>query len=286
MRIVRKDSASGKTHHYIDLDADGERIPGVTTLKDRGLPQKQLQSWHGDATADFAIDHWDELTQLLPATRLARLKRGRYENPDKAKNRGTAVHKYGERLLNEEAVSPPPDLVPYVESYARLMDVFQLRATYIEALVYSETHRYCGTFDLIADVLFPDDPRFEDLPRDGDGFVRDCLIDAKTNRSGVYGETALQLAAYRYAEYVQPDPYDPDTAMPMPDINWTGAIWVRPDAPSQLLPVVADDDQFRMFLYVREVGDWDQSSRDLVGEPVEPASLSRWVLVKAEEDQP
>jgi hypothetical protein len=282
MRIVRQ--GNGRNRKYVDLDTD-ERIRGVTTHLDQGLPKKPLMNWNAEATAAYAIDHWDELAALPPSARLARLKRGRYEAKDEAANRGTQVHKMGERLLNGESVVVPDLLKPYVDSYVRFMDEFQLRATYVETLVLSNTHRYIGIFDVLGDLLFPDLPEYDDLPRDADGFVCDCLIDAKTNRAGVFGETALQLAGLRFAEFLQPDPDDPDTVLPMPDITWTGAVWIRPDGYS-LIPLIAGEDEHRTFLYAQQIGIWDQTSRDLVGEPIEPPTASRFALVKVEEDQP
>jgi hypothetical protein len=280
VRIVRRDN--GHNHWYQDLDTE-ERVPGVTTILDQGLPKKALINWSGNATAEYAIDHWDELTALAPSVRLSKLKAGRYEAKDAAANRGTQVHKMGERLIAGERVVVPDLLRPYVDSYVRFLDEFQLRARYVEAVVYSETHRYVGTLDIIADIILPDMPEYNHLPRDDDGYVCDCLIDAKTNRSGIFGETALQLAGYRYAECLQSDPADPDSAIEMPAVAWTGAVWIRPDGYS-LVPVVATEEQHLKFLYAQQVGIFDQSARDLIGEPIEPPTASSYVLVKADPD--
>jgi hypothetical protein len=278
VRIQRKDT--GRNHWYVDLDAAGERVPGVTTILDQGLPKKALINWAANATAEYAVDHWDELAALAPAARLKKLQGGRYESKDAAANRGTQVHKMGERLIAGEQVVVPDLIKPYVDSYVRFMDEFQLRARYVEAVVYSETHRYVGTLDIFGDILLPDMPEYDDLPRDEDGFVCDCLIDAKTTRSGVFGETALQLAGYRFAEFMQPDPSDPDTAFEMPEVAWTGAIWIRPDGYS-LVPVVAEEQQHRDLLYARQVGIFDAGARELIGDPIEPPTASAYVLAKA-----
>jgi hypothetical protein len=279
MRIQRRDN--GRNHWYVDLDT-GEKIDGVTTIMDRGLPKKALINWAANATAEYAIDHWDELSTLAPSARLKRMQGGRYESKDEAANRGTQVHKLGERIINGEQVVVPDLLVPYVNSYVRFIDEFQLRAKHIEAVVYSETNRYVGTLDIFGDILLPDMPEYDHLPRDDDGFVCDCLIDAKTNRSGIFGETALQLAGYRFAEFMQPDPADPDTAFEMPEVTWTGAVWIRPNGYS-LVPVVAGVEQHRSFLYANQVGIFDQGARDLIGEPIEPPTASTYVLAKADE---
>jgi hypothetical protein len=279
VRIVRRDN--GRNHWYQDLDTD-QRVPGVTTILDQGLPKKALINWAGNATAEYAIDNWDTLTALAPSARLSKLKGGRYEAKDAAAKRGTQVHKMGERLIAGERVVVPDLLRPYVDSYVRFLDEFQLRARYVEAVVYSETHRYVGTLDIFGDIMLPDMPEYEHLPRDEDGFVCDCLIDAKTTRSGIFGETALQLAGYRFAEFMQPDPADPDSAFDMPAVTWTGAVWIRPNGYS-LIPVVAGEREHNAFLYAQQVGIFDQGARDLIGEPLEPPTASSYVLAKADE---
>ena len=50
------------------------------------------------------------------------------------------------------------------------------------------------------------------------------LLDLKTSRSGVYGETALQLAGYRFAEvYVDSGGVE----QPMPEVDRCAVVWVR-----------------------------------------------------------
>jgi hypothetical protein len=278
VKIVRKNTAKG--HYYIDEET-GERVPGVTTILGDGLPKKALINWAASATAEYAVDHWDELTGLAPSARLKKLNGGRYAVKDEAANRGTQVHKMGERLMAGEAVVVPDTIRGYVDSYVRFLDEFQLRVRHIEALVYSESHRYVGTLDIFGDILLPDMPEYDDLPRDADGFVCNCLIDAKTNRSGIFGETALQLAGYRFAEFMQPDPDDPATAFEMPEVTWTGAVWIRPDGYS-LIPVTAGEEQHRAFLYAQQVGVFDQGARDLIGDRIEPPTASRYVLQQVE----
>jgi hypothetical protein len=279
VKIVRKNTAKG--HYYIDQDTD-ERVPGVTTILGDGLPKKALINWAASATAEFAVDNWDELSELAPSARLKKLNGGRYAVKDEAANRGTQVHKMGERLMAGETVVVPDEIRAYVDSYVRFLDEFQLRVQHIEALVYSESHRYVGTLDIFGDILLPDMPEYDHLPRDEEGFVCNCLIDAKTNRSGIFGETALQLAGYRFAEFMQTDGSDPETAFEMPEVTWTGAVWIRPDGYS-LIPVTAGEEQHRAFLYAQQVGIFDKDARDLIGDRIEPPTASAYVLAKAGE---
>jgi len=277
MKIVRK--ANGRNHWYIDEDADGARVPGVTTLVGGGLPKPALLNWAGDATAEYAMDNWDELSLLPGSERLKKMKGGRYEKRDAAANRGTQVHKLAERLMADERVTVPDELTGYVQSCVRFLDDFQLRPFYVEAVVYSETRRHVGTLDLIADVLLPDMPEYDHIERDADGFSRG-LLDWKTSRSGIFGDVAMQLAPYRFSEWlIVPGTED---VVPMPEVQFCAGIHLRPDGYS-FVPLLCGEEQYRDFLYIKETARIVDSLRDLVGEPIVPPTASRFVLAKADE---
>lgn len=247
--IRRKDTARG--HHY--ADADGRRVPGVTSIIGDGIPKPALINWAANATADAAVNRWAELDGMQPAARLAELKKARYTEKDTAANRGTAVHGFAEQLVLGREVKVPDELAGHVEAYARFLDEWQVKPVHVEFAVVSYQYGYAGTADLMADLTHPDT---------GETFR--TLADVKTNRSGIFGETALQLAAYRYADVVlMPD----GTEVPVPEVQGCHGIHVRGDGYS-LVPITADPDQHRTFLYARQIGLWAKESRDLVGPPM------------------
>lgn len=273
MKIVKK--VNGRNHTYVDQDAGGERVPGVTTLTGAGLPKPNLLTWAGDATAEYAIDHWAELDALPISERLKRIKGGRYEKRDAAANKGKQIHKLAERLIAGERVTIPDGLDGYVQSCVRFLDEFEVRAVHVEAVVYSESRRHVGTLDLIADVRLPDMPECDHIGRDDDGFSRG-LLDWKSGRSGIFGETALQLAPYRFSEFmILPD----GEVIEMPAVDFCAGIHLRPDGYS-LVPLTCDEDTYRDFLYVKEVARIVEGLRDLVGEPIEPPTASTYRLVR------
>ncbi len=247
--IRRVDTA--KSHHYVD--ANNRRVPGVTTVLGGGLPKSALINWAGNATAGYAIDNWDELAKLPTSERLRRLQGGRYEDRDKAANRGTQVHKLAEQLITGAEVSVPEELAGHIESYVQFLDEFGPRPVLIEATIYSIKHGYAGTIDLIAD--FPT-------------LGKRLLVDIKTNRTGIFGETALQLAGYRYAE----SRLDVDgEGCPMLPVDDCAAVHVRADG-FDLIPLVVGPQQFRDFLYAQQIKRFDDESRDLIGSPIDPPS--------------
>lgn len=277
MRIVRKNT--GRGHHYVDADT-GERVQGVTTINGNGMPKPALLNWAGEATAEYAVDHWDALAPLPYSERLKKIKGGRYEKRDAAANKGTAVHAMAERLIAGEKVTVPDELTGYVQACVGFLDDFEVRQVYVEAVCYSETHRHVGTCDLIADVRLPDMPEYEHIGRDDDGFSRG-LLDWKTSRSGIFGDVALQLVAYRYSEHL----VDPaGEVLPMPEVDFTAGIHLTANGYS-FIPLDTGPDVYRDFLYVKEVARIVDGLRDLVGEPIVPPTASRYALAKVADEQ-
>lgn len=261
IRRVRRGS------RYMFFDDNDVRIPGVTTITNKGIPKPGLVNWSANATIDYAIDHWAELTAMPISERIKVLSRARYEVTDKAKNKGTIIHKLAEKLLMDESVPIPEGLEGYVMSYVKFLDEFGVVPILIEASVVSDEHRHVGILDLIADLLDADDP---------DGDMQTWLIDVKVTRSGIFGETALQLAPYKYAPvYLDDD----DVEHPMPVVDRTGGLWIREDGYS-LIPVEVGPRQFNQFLYVMQVAQFMDEARDLVGEPITPPRKSTFRLIE------
>lgn len=258
--IRRKDTAKG--HYY--RDATGERVPGVTTILGDGVPKPALINWAANTTADAAVNRWEELDAMPPAQRLSVLKAARYEDKDRAANRGTQVHNLAESLVKGETVEAPDEIAGHVESYARFLDEFDVQPLHVEFSIASYQWGYAGTGDLIASVRMP-----------GTDVRRVLLMDIKTNRSGIFGETALQLAGYRFADVL----IHGDDEQPMPEVEGCAAIHVRGDG-YDLVPVDADEQAHKWFLYAMQVGQFVKASRDLVGPPVIPPTTSKYRLTQ------
>jgi hypothetical protein len=224
--------AFGRPTHYYQ-DARGERIPGVTTLLGEGLPKPALINWAGNATASYAVDNWEDLTHLSVSERLDKLKKCRYEERDTAAKRGTEVHALAEHLVKGESVTVPDELRGHVEAYVKFLDDWEPEPLLVEVTVVNYSVGYAGTLDAVYT-----------LP---DGTV--VLSDIKTTRSGIYGDVALQLAAYRFAEvYLDADGKE----QPMPPVDECHAVWVRSDGYS-VIPLKCDAATFDDFRRVMQV---------------------------------
>lgn len=251
-RTYRKNYPKGGHGYYLD----GQKARGVTTIISDGTPSRGLINWAARSAANYAVDHADALLALDDIEGFRELcATAHTRDRDQAARRGTEVHELAQRLQRGEEVEVPELLEGHVDAYIRFVDDWQPGPdTLIERTVVNRQHRYMGTFDAVGPLA--------GLPGVG-------LYDIKTTRSGIFGDIALQLAAYRYAEtMLTPDQRHEE---PMPEISWCAALWVRSDG-YDLIPVEAGPAEFRAFLYADQVGQFMARCRDLLSEPIYPPS--------------
>ncbi len=157
-------------------DADGKRIPGVTTIIGRFKESGALIRW--------AYGRGRDGEKL-------------YESRDKAGEAGTAAHEMCERHIKgdilieggeptakaREVANVPDEMFPLVwssfQAYLAWERQTQLKIVETEQSYVSEKYRYGGTPDAIGEI----DSKL-------------CLVDWKTSNA-VYGDHLYQLAAYR-----------------------------------------------------------------------------------------
>lgn len=223
----------GRGHSYL---LDQAKVVGVTTVLDV-MSKPALIDWAANTTAEAAVDRWDELSGLGPAQRLNILKRARWDVTKAAALRGTQIHDLGEKVARGEQVDAGPH-VGEVEAYARFLDWWDISVVATETPVAHTRHRYAGTADVWCQIGRLGNPR--------------ALVDVKTGR-GVYDETAMQLAAYRYADLWQPRGQGSEE--PLPPVDAVYVAHVLPDR-VDLLPVEADEATFLKFRYALELVRW------------------------------
>lgn len=249
---------AGRGHWY---KVDDRKFDGTTTLIGDGMRKKALEAWGIRSVAEYVADNLDSVVAMRGMGReaiVAALKQSPYTDRDKAANRGTEVHALADRLMLGDEVEVPDELAGHVESYVRFLNEWQPRPVLTETVVAHRKWRYCGTLDIVADL--PDNRR--------------VIADIKTSRSGIYPETVLQLAAYRYAEAYS----DGGEEQRVEDLGITGAlgIWVRADG-YDVYDLPADEDAFKAFLHIAYGARWATSNKDIVGPAIEPT----WEAVTA-----
>jgi hypothetical protein len=219
---------NAKAHRYW---LDGKPIPGVTTLIGKGLPKPAIPYWAAKSVAEYVFDNPEQVDNLRSLGRgpaVAALKAIPWQARDEAAVRGTDVHKLAEEIIHGREVDVPEHLLAHVEGYVRWLDEFSVEPVLTERQVASRSLWYAGTFDAIVDI----------------GGVR-WLLDWKTSK-GVYGETALQTAAYAGAEFYVGDDGE---ELPVPEVDRIGVVHVT-DAGSQLRPFRDKDAAWKCFRHV------------------------------------
>lgn len=229
MSVTRR-YETGKGHWY---KLDGQKVDGVTTVLSNGIPKPALTGWAAREVATFAATNLTLLAELDEAARIDLLKGAPWRDRDAAARRGTEVHRLAEQLITGTEVEVPDELVGHVDAYMRFLDDWQVNEVLVEFVCGHRNHKWMGTGDLVADLA------------DGQRW----LLDLKTTRSGIYGETALQLAAYRHADFYLDIDGNPQ---PFPKVDAVAAVWVRADG-YDLIPVNAGDDVYRMFRYAQQI---------------------------------
>lgn len=241
------------TYHRYQID--GRWAVGVTTAL-KGIPKDELTHWAAREVAEWVATHPDRVATMVRiggyGPTVGFLKELPWQKRDDAAVRGTEVHAYADQLARGDEVEVPDHLAAYVEAYVAYLDDYQPTTVHSELIVGNRTHMVGGRLDSI-----------DNIP----GFGL-SLVDIKTSR-GVYGEYALQVAAYRNMEFCM---YPDGVEQPMPHVERCFILHIQPGA-YELIPVQADTDVYESFLaalnnYRRNV----QSKKlgKLLGDPVTP----------------
>lgn len=193
----RTTTTSGRFYHIEDQD-----LPSVTTILG-AIAKPALVKWAENtaraATIDAAADLYADLSKIAGAVpmsrpayiatlagRLGKAKAAERELA-KAAEIGSQTHALIEwslrralgQVVTRPATTPPAEWAFMAfEDWAKSVD---LQPIFIEQTVWSHTHGYAGTLDLVAKVH---------------GEI--TLIDFKTSK-GIYAEYDLQSVAYQHA---------------------------------------------------------------------------------------
>lgn len=194
---IRKDGPTGRFYH---IDGDPEPYVSVTHALSC-IAKPALINWAANQernlVMDAAADLYLDLVKAHPmgrpvflATLQGRLGKQKAHQKElaKASEIGTQVHALIEWNLRRElgqAVGPEPRVLDNAQwAFMAWQDWAQsvnLKPLFIEQIVFSRTHKYAGTMDLLAEV---------------NGAV--TLVDFKTGKA-IYAEAYLQNVAYQVA---------------------------------------------------------------------------------------
>jgi hypothetical protein len=233
----------------------------VTTILGKAIPKDALKFWAARTVAEYVAQHEDEVATLreMGGTKLVHvLKQIPFDKRDDAATRGTDIHEIAEDLVWGREVEVREDLTDLAADFARFLDEWQVEPILTEKSVGNRALWYAGRPDFIGRV--------------GGVFGGQVtLLDWKSSK-GVYGETALQTAAYARAEFWVPDE-DPDDEQPLPEVERIGVVHLTPEG-TRVYDLGDPDAAFKLFRHVRYVADNLPKLDDLVKVPApEPVSL-------------
>ncbi len=228
-----------------------ETFVSVTNVIGKAVAKQALPPWAARTAAEFVVENLDMVSALAHDDRAAAIdliKGSPWRKRDKAALTGTLLHEAAERHVLGQEVAVDDTTRPFFESFCRWVDDYRPTFEAAEYSVFSRTHGYAGTADLVAVI-------------DGERW----LIDHKTAEKGPWPEAALQLAALRYADFIgMPN----GTEAPVPVVDRCGVLKVRPEG-CLLYPVRADEAIHRHFLYCLQTAVFvDEVARDVIGAPL------------------
>jgi hypothetical protein len=238
------DTRSGRYYTY-----KKEKFWSVTTLIGGGLPKPALIGWAAKFTAQYAIDNIAELNTMLDAgdqlAALDWLKGSRLRSTEAKANLGSDVHAAAEAFVLGGQYEPSPAAAPYIEGFHQWIADYSPRFEMVESTVYSRWGEYAGTLDAIVEV---------------DGKL--LVVDYKTGK-GVYPEVALQLAAYRHAEFTVVG----DEEVPLPKVEGGAVLHLTPKG-YRWIEVRCDEPIHDAFLHVADTARYVNEVADTVlGKP-------------------
>lgn len=211
MGLERVETKRG--HKYL---LDGEPVKGVTTLIGSGMPKPALPYWSAKLVAEYVYDNFSKMPGLMGRSRedaVKFLKMIPWNERDKAAARGTEIHAIAETVIHYGEAEVAGEIRDYVNGYMSWLEAWQVQPVLTEKIVANRMYNYAGTFDAIL--------TFGSGPLKGKTY----LCDWKTSK-GVYGEMAMQLAAYANADFYVDEEGNEQF---LPQVDGLGIVHISPE---------------------------------------------------------
>lgn len=274
------------TRFYMDAETQ-ELVPGVTSVLGM-LAKPFLVPWAAKTTAEAAVDNLPAVTAIAQRDRVGAidfLKNAHWRYSKSRSNIGSDAHDMFERMIRGEYVPKPADdnaMYPYYEHFLEFLERVQPELIRAEDMVWSDTHKYAGSFDALLRVWVIEqaDGKVVIDPTHGpDSIPIVVIVDWKTSKA-TYPEVALQMAAYGFAEWL----IDPDgNREPMPPVDAAAVLHVTADQ-WVFKPVRFDATVFDHFLHLRETFEWDREvSKTVIGKPFAKGSIGNARIITGTE---
>lgn len=221
-----------KSGRYYPWKAD--KYVSVTTIIGDGIPKPGLNHWFIKNVATLAAANRYELSVMDEKKAYDWLMKSRLADSGGAANLGSNLHSIFQDLsLGLPMPEVSTEAFGYVTSFVDFMNDHQPKFIETESAVFSH-HGYAGTLDFICEI---------------DGKV--VIGDYKTGKS-VWPEAALQIAAYRYADFIGRADGRED---PLPSCDRSVVLHIRPEG-YKIVDVDTGPQVFDTFLSALDVYRW------------------------------
>lgn len=262
-----------------------ERLWSVTTIIGASSNKEALINWAAKETARAAVGGMRSLQAIIaddgPDAAIDWLKGARFRarrGERTALQLGTAIHQACEDYaLTGARPDVDQEIAPYLDRFEEWCQRFQPVYEAAEMTVYHPTQGYAGTLDAIMRV-------------DGQRVMGDYKTsrddrDEKGKLKSPWPDVALQLAAYRYAEFAGPwrarrfEYYrrryyllgvdERADAVEIPEVDGGLCIYITPQR-CEAYTVRCDEQVFEAFLDAVDRADWALSfSRQVLRPPID-----------------
>ena len=213
-------------------------VPSITNI----MKQQNKPAINGSMVkkaAEYAVENRDRLAALTPAEQITLIKGSQYIKSE-ASRIGDVVHDWVDRFVkgqppsHEEVKAAGQTEQWMFDRFRRFNEYYKPQYTASEFTVWSDRYGYAGSGDLSFNI--------------GGKHV---LADTKTG-TGIYPETAMQLAALANADIVL---YPDGREEPLPKFDAYAILHIRPRSYT-LAPVYKIEEAFETFLALKRVFDW------------------------------
>lgn len=247
-----------RTYSWPPIPPHQFEVISVTSAIKGGLPTPHLIGWAAKVTAEAAVEDHAIVAAMLEKkdgkkAAVDHLKGKRFRDMSDKADRGTIVHAALEahiagKPMTKETVEEqllarkvPEHLwkstAAMIVGVMEFLDTFEPEVIWSEQTVYSRTHGYAGTPDMIVRVKI------------GESIVP-AIVDVKTSKA-IYDEVGLQMVAYANADFVGLDDGTEAPLVPGQTEPIQYGIAVRPTASGKFEAVtftLGDPRLFELFL--------------------------------------
>lgn len=237
---------------YYEDPADGDLLPSVTNVLSTCVAKPALQPWAAKITAEWAVDHIDEIRAHVSGSRAATIAAMAGEHvaiTEHAADLGTRVHAATEADVLGAPIPDDPEVVPFLRQFRKWCASwgvdYDRDVDAAEFTTINRTVGYAGTGDLLVR-----------LPTGLRGRRQRWLVDYKSSTtrpaSSVYPEYELQLVALRNGELVL---LRDGSEHPLPRIDRVAILNLRKGSHA-LVPMTADAAAFEAFSSLVPAARW------------------------------